>query len=471
MMQPRLAVLCLIFSVAWLASCEKQAPPPPKAEPPKAAAPVDEALKRLTAEVYIYAYPLVLTDVTRAVDTAGLPPDTFRHNARLPDATSTDVSNPNADFLYSQAWLDLSKGPVVLSVPDMRGRYYLVAVLGAWTNVVASLSKRTTDANGGRFAIVGPKWKGKLPGGVSEVQSPTDLAWLFARVQVKGEADAKAATRLQSQFNLKPLGARPKSSGKAARAETAAVDVKTDPREQVARMDAATFFTRFAMLLPGNPPAKDDAPMLEKMKALKVVAGHPFDVGALEPLAVASIDAGMKTALDAIRTSAKGGTGGDIRNGWAFDNALGRWGTDYGKRAVAAYIRLGLNAPEDALFMATRVDADGHPLDGTHDYVLHLDAGKSPTEDGFWSLSLYNDKQHFVASELNRYNIGSDSGIKPNADGSVDIYIQSATPGSDRAANWLPAPKGNFNVVLRTYWPMQDVVDGKWNAPGLRKVK
>jgi hypothetical protein len=132
-------------------------------------------MKRLAAEVYVYAYPIVLMDVTRAVDTAGVPPDTFRHKRTLPDASSTDVVSPNADFLYSQAWLDLSKGPVVLSVPDTKGRYYLIAMLDAWTNVAASLGKRTTGTEKEQFAIVGPSWKGTLPGGVSEVKRQPKL--------------------------------------------------------------------------------------------------------------------------------------------------------------------------------------------------------------------------------------------------------------------------------------------------------
>ena len=144
--QTRLALICVaLVGLAWLASCGKPETPSPKVELPPAAAPtVDTEMESLVGEVYVYAYPLVLTDVTRAVDTASLPIDTFRHEGTLPDASSTDVANPNADFLYSQAWLDLSDGPVILTTPDTRGRYYLIAMLGAWTNVVASLGTRTT---------------------------------------------------------------------------------------------------------------------------------------------------------------------------------------------------------------------------------------------------------------------------------------------------------------------------------------
>jgi hypothetical protein len=465
----RAAICAMVAGAVLLAACGKSEPPPPppKAEPPKPAAPtVNAELKRLAAEVYVFAFPLVLTDVTRAVETAGLPPDTFRHTRTLPDA-KTVTANPNADFLYSQAWIDLSKGPVLLSVPDTKGRYYLVALLDAWTNVAGSLGKRTTGTEKGEFAIVGPTWKGTLPGGVSEVRSPTEMTWLFARTQTSGGADVDAAAKLQNEFKLRPLRAAAKGAKVAA---APAVDEKTSPRDQVAAMDAATFYSRFAMLLAHNPVAADDAPMKEKIAKLGIVAGKPFALPQ-DALAARSIEEGAKSALEAIATSAKNGSGGEIRNGWTFDAALGRWGTDYGKRAVSAYNGIGLNAPEDAIFMTTDVDSEGHRLDGANRYVLRFDAKTLPPADGFWSLSIYDEKGHFVPNSINRYNLGSTSHLATGADGSTNIYVQNAAPGADKSANWLPAPTGRFSVILRIYWPKQEVVERRWVPPGLRKEK
>jgi hypothetical protein len=469
--QRRWFSIALALSVLALVACEQQqAPPPPKAEAPKPPPPsVDEKTKRLAAEVYVYAYPLVLTDVTMQVQTAKTPINTLTHRRGLPDATTIDAAYPNADFLYTQGWLDLSNGPIVLSVPDTKDRYYLFALIDAWTNVAGSLGKRTTGTDKIEFAIVGPEWKGKLPGGVSEVHSPTNLAWLYGRTQVNSKADLKTAMRLQDQYKLHPLGGS--SKGRKATEPTVPVDLKTDPREQIAKMDAATFFTRFALLLPDNPPAKDDAPMVEKMKTLGIVAGKPFDTSKLEPLAAKAVAEGAKSALDAIVTAAmRPGAGADIRNGWAFERDLGRWGTDYGKRALNAWKGLGANAPEDAIFMTARFDGGGHPLDGAQRYVLHFDKGKAPPTDGFWSLSLYNEQQHFAANPLERYNIGSNDKLVTNPDGSLDVYIQHQEPGKDKEANWLPAPSGPFTLVLRIYWPKQEVVDGRWTAPGIRRV-
>jgi hypothetical protein len=474
MKQGRTLTCALLSSVVWLAACGKSEPPPPPPPPPKVEAPkvtapdVNAEVKRLAAEVYVFAYPLVLTDVTRQVNTASAPPNTFAHKRVVADASSVDA-NPNADFLYSQAWLDLSKEPVILSVPDTKGRYYLIALLDAWTNVATSIGKRTTGTEKRDFAIVGPRWKGTLPADVTEIKSPTDLAWLFTRIEIAGKADRAAAAKLQEQFKVTPLAQRGKGSAKSASAAPrAGADVKSDPREQVARMDAAAFYTRFAALLPGSPPARDDQPMLAKIQKLGIVPGQAFDVAKLDPLAAKSIEQGVQQARDALATGAKGTGGADIRNGWVVDRALGRWGNDYGRRAVAAMNGLGANAPEDAIFMAARFDASGHRFDGAKRYVLHFDKDAMPPTDAFWSLSVYDDNRHFVANALNRYNIGSMDGLKVNPDGSLDILIQNADPGKDKEANWLPAPKGPFNLILRVYWPRQEVLDGRWNAPGVR---
>ena len=469
----RSLLLFALLGAALVASCDKtEPPPPPKVEAPKPAPPaVDEKMKRLAAEVYVYAYPIVLMDIARQVQEAKVPVNTFAHKRAVPDASATDVASPNADFLYSQAWLDLSKGPIILSVPDTKGRYYLIAMLDAWTNVAASLGKRTTGTEKGEFAIVGPKWKGTLPGGVSEVKSPTDMAWLFGRTEVNGKSDAATAAKIQDQYKLKPLAAPGKAGAKATAAPPGGLDVKTEPREQIAKMDAATFYSRFAMLLPGNPPAKEDAAIVEKMKTLGIVAGQRFDPAKLDPMSAKAVDEGARSALEAIVTAAKRpGAGADIRNGWLIERDLGRWGTDYGKRALNAWKGLGVNAPEDAIFMTAQLDGGGHRLDGANAYVLHFNNGNAPPTDGFWSLSLYDDKQRFVANPLDRYNVGSRDKLARNADGSLDIYIQNKDPGKDKAANWLPAPTGPFTLILRNYWPKQDVVDGRWVAPGIRRA-
>jgi hypothetical protein len=471
----RSLVACAILTSALLASCGPEPPPPPpKVTPPPivVAPPVNEQMKRLAQEIYVYAYPLVLMDVTRQVATAKTPINTFSHRRTLPDASATDVVNPDTDMLPSTAWLDLSKEPIVLSVPDMRGRYYLMSMQDAWTNVFASPGKRVTGTDKSDFAIVGPRWKGTLPGGVEEVKSPTDIVWVIGRTQVNGKSDVAAVNKIQDQYKLTPLSRWSKTAGSRAAAAAPAsgtrIDLKTSPAEQVAKMDARTFFTRFAEVLPSSPPTKDDAPMVDKMKRLGIVGGQPFDPSKLEASALEGINEAPKATQDAMLAAAKGTGGAEIRNGWKFHLDLGRYGVNYGKRAFVAWLGLGSDAPEDEIQMSTRLDAGGKPLDGGNKYVLHFDSGKTPPSDAFWSVTLYNDKKLLAANPIERYAIGDREKPTANPDGSLDIYIQNANPGGGKESNWLPAPKGSFNLVLRVYWPKPDVLAGRWSPPPIR---
>lgn len=458
-----LAALATAFLVV---ACSKSEPPPPPKTQAVAAPTVNEEVKRLATEVYVYAYPLVLMDVIKQVQTAKTPINAFQHRRFSPEAT--EVVNPNPDVVYSEAWLDVTE-PMVLSLPDTHGRYYVMAMLDAWTDVFQSPGKRTTGTKKGEFAIVGPKWKGELPNDVDEIKSPTTMVWLLGRTETN-RADDAAVAKLVEQYKLTPLSQWHKPGAKPAHvAGRAGADTKTAPTEQVAKMDAQTFFTRFAELLPGNPPAKEDASVVEKIQKLGIVAGQPFSMSKLDAASAKGVEDGAKAALDAIVLAAKGSLG-ELRNGWTIHWDLGRYGTNYGLRAVIAFVGLGTNAPEDAIFPTTHLDAGGHPLNGANKYVLHFDKGKAPPTQAFWSLAMYNDKQAFVANPIDRHAIGDRDKLKFNADGSLDLYLQNADPGTDRESNWLPAPKENFSVILRVYWPKQELLDRSWTPPAIKRV-
>ena len=361
-----------------------------------------------------------------------------------------------------------------------------------WTNVFSSLGKRVTGTEKADFAIVGAftsstpggsvpfhfgptmaKWKGTLPPGVEEVKAPTSMVLVTGYTQVNGKSDYAAVNKLQDQYKLAPLSRFTKSAKGAAAAAAASsagrVDTKTPPVDQVAKMDARTFFTRFALLLPDNPPSKDDAPMVDKMKKLGIVAGQPFDPAKLDAPTLEGIDQAPAGTQEAMRAAAKGTGGAEIRSGWTFHLDLGRYGANYGKRAFVAWMGLEGAAPEDEIAMTTRLDGAGKPLDGSGQYVLHFDNGRTPPVDALWSVTLYNDKQQFASNPLDRHAVGSADKLKANADGSIDVYVQSANPGGDKEANWLPAPKGPFVLVLRMYAPKQDVLTGRWAPPPVKR--
>lgn len=432
--------------------------------------PSDQAMKALSAEVFTFAYPMVLMDVTRELMTQRTPANTFSHKRTFPDATFTEVVSPNADTLYSSAWLDLSSEPVILSVPDTRGRYYLMPLMDAWTNVFAAPGKRTTGTRRGNFAITGPDWRGTLPKGVQEIRSPTSMVWLIGRTQANGKQDFPAVHRLQDQYRLTPLsawGGGRRVPDKAA--PRSALNPDSAPVEQVAAMDAQAFFTRFAALLPANPPAPADSAMVEKMRRMGIRPGVPFKTTVMEPSTARAVQEGATAALAAIEQAARKGNA-DAGNGWVMHRDLGTYGTSYGRRAVTAWVGLGANLPEDAIYASTRTDANGKPLQGGTRYVLHFDKDQLPPARAFWSLTLYNERQAFVPNPIQRYAIGSRDRLRYNRDGSLDIYIQHERPAGARAANWLPAPPDGLNMMLRAYWPEQALLDGTWMPPPVMPV-
>ena len=431
-------------------------------------------LDQLAAEAWIFGYPLVLMDVTRRAMTAqGQQPNTFEHLRSFPDPTFTDVVSPNADTLYSAAWLDVRAEPIVLSVPDLDGRYAMLPMLSGWTDVFAAPGSRTTGSAPGDFAIVGPNWSGELPAGVTRLDSPTSLAWLIGRTATSGTKDFLAVHRLQDQYQLTPLSrfepdapvgrtVRPLPTGGAGSA----------PVDQVARMDGSTFFGALAELLGDNPPRAQDTAMVAKLAELGI---QPRDENWVmsgpnaDPAIQAAIAGGPSAGQARLR-----GVGErldrDRIDGWSIPRGLGDYGADYDRRAYTALIGLGANLDADAIYPHATVDHQGRGLSGGHAYRMHFPAGQLPPVRGFWSLTLYDDKQGFVDNPIDRYAIGERDDTAFNEDGSLDIVIQHDDPGPGAQSNWLPAPTGSFNVFLRAYWPEESVLNGTWTPPPLVRL-
>jgi hypothetical protein len=432
---------------------------------------------QLGIEAVVYGFPLVIVDITQQVQTnvakaeegGHAPINQFSNFLKYPDASYKDVVRMNVDTLYSFGWLDLSKEPIVLSVPDPDGRYYLMPVIDAWTNVVASPGKRTTGTKAGNFAIVGPNWRGPLPNGVHEVKSPTNIAIIAGRTQANGPADYAVVNAIQKQYKLTPLSAFGKPYTPPAGVVDPKIDIKTPPVDQVARMSDAEFFMRLARLMRSNPPPAADAPALAKLASIGIVPGQDFNINTLDPAVAKGLKGVVKAALTDLRAAGKE-TGAPV-NGWRVPPMnVANFGTDYGERAVVALIGLGANIAADAVYPMGFEDADSQPLTGANRYVLHFDKGQMPPANAFWSLTMYNAQSFFVANPINRYNIAAWMPLKYNLDGSLDIYIQPDSPGADTESNWLPAAQDEFSVTLRVYWPKESMLNGAWKPPGIRKV-
>jgi hypothetical protein len=442
---------------------------------PKELVTADEA-EKIAVDAYIYGYPLVLMDVTKKVATnvpkvegEKAPVNQICHLRAFPDYTFTDVVSPNADTLYSFAWLDLASEPMVLSVPDVGKRYYLMPLLDAWTNVFASPGTRTTGNRRGDFAVVGPGWSGNLPAGIQEIKAPTNMVWLIGRTQTDGKDDYANVHGIQDHYVLTPLSACGKLYTPPANVPVeTGIDVRTPPVDQVADMDAATFFARLNALMQDNPPATADENPLKRFAAIGVEPGKPFDLQSHDPAVAKGLEQAVRAAQAKIVAEARK-PHGKIVNGWQVMNNTGRYGTAYLWRAVVALIGLGANLPEDAVYPRATTDVAGQPLTGAHRYVIRFPKGQLPPVRAFWSLTMYNARQYFVQNPRNRYAIGDRDKLKFNDDGSLSLYIQHDSPGKEKESNWLPAPADSFNVAMRLYWPKKEIVDGTWKMPPIEQ--
>ncbi len=429
-------------------------------------------------EAYTYLYPLVLMDATRrqAVNVeAGKaigrgPMNVFTHVPIFPPADFRDVVRPNFDTLYSIAWLDLTKEPMVVTAPDTQGRFYLLPMLDMWTDVFASPGKRTTGTGAGRFGVVPPHWNGKLPQGVQRIDAPTPYVWIIGRTQTNGAKDYEAVHKVQAGYTITPLSQWGKKPQPVKAIIDPAVDMKTAPMIQVDTMAAGKFFAYAAELLKVNPPHITDQPIIARMRRIGIVPGQSFDLGKADPAVMRALERAAPDALKNMQTKIP--TLARVVNGWSMNtDTMGVYGNYYLKRAIVALIGLGANVPEDAVYPLNLGDADGKPLTGTNKYVLQFAKNEIPPVAAFWSITLYDKDGFPTANALNRNAIGDRDDLKFNADGSVDLYFQNESPGKDKESNWLPAPTGDFNLTMRQYAPKLEVLDGRWAPPPIRRVQ
>lgn len=463
-----LTVAALSATVAWSLSGAADQPLKPTADQAQA----------LSQKAYTYGYPLVLLDLTCRVMTATprvtdtkAPYNQFMHKRSFPDHTFTDVVSPNVDTLYSTACLDLSDEPIILSVPDMGDRYYLMPLLDAWTNVFASPGTRTTGQAAGHFAIVGPGWTGTLPAGVQKIQAPTHLVWVLGRTFTADVEDYDTVRFIQNQYKLTPLSAWGTNYVPPQNVPVdPSVDPMSPPVEQVEKMSAEEFFWRVNALMIGNPPAPADQPLISEVAAMSVRPGEIFAAAGFEAEVWAAVEAGIKDAKQAMKAELASSKGKVVTNGWTYGLNFGSYGTDYVARAGVAFFGLGANLTADAVYPVTSADVTGTPFVGTNNYILHFDKAQLPPVKAFWSLTVYNEKQFLVENPIGRYALGSHSALTYNPDGSLDIYIQNTSPGAGKESNWLPTPAGPFDLVLRLYWPEQTVLDGTYQIPGVQKI-
>jgi len=420
----------------------------------------------LGAEAYLYGYPLVMVDVTRASAALNVGPENqLRRVRQFPDASFKDVVRPNVDTLYTTAFIDTAQGPWVFEMAANDQRYEVMAFLDGWTNVFAAPGSRRTGNAGGRFLLVGRAWQGELPAGMTLLRAPTDIVWLIGRTETRGVADYPLVHRLQDGITLRALNAP--LGGSVEPAWQGAAFKPAPPVQQMQAMGTEVFFDRLAALMLTNPPAAADAPMLLKLERLGVQAGRAPHWGLLERCAVS-----LGRWLADRRVARELKQPRDLLRGWSTPPAmLGDYGTHYNIRAVVAVVGLGANLPADAVYPNTGIDAQGRALDGSRRYRLHFRAGELPPVKAFWSITAYGADDFLIANPLKRHALGSRDPLVFNPDGSLDLWLQASAPDPARQPNWLPlAPGLPFLLNARLYWPEPAAIKGGWGMPAVEPL-
>ncbi|MFJ2866441.1 DUF1254 domain-containing protein [Kitasatospora sp. NPDC087314] len=433
-------------------------------------------------DVYVFGYSLVTMELTRRLQTNTVkvgstqaPPNQLLQYSAPPTPEMKDVVRPNVDTLYTQAWLDLTAEPMVLEVPVMdEGRYWLMELLDAWTNVVGDpnsikpLATPVTDPATGAevysYALTGPDWQGELPSGVHRLRMPTNTIWLLGRTEIynTSEEEIRTVTGYQNLMRLLPLSAWPNNGSYVPPDGVYDPDVPSTPPSELVNvtMTGPEFFEELAALLTRTPLNPPDAAMSAMLEELGV---HPYDRSKLPS------DAQLELAKHLGLSRISRHKASEPVNGWTFTKTnIGYYGTDYTQRAYITAIGLGANLPEDALYPSiagAATDDTGAPLR----YTLTFPAGQLPPVNGFWSLTAYDSDSFLIANPADIYAVGHY--VAPVADpatGATTLYIQ-ADPIADtelRATNWLPIDtKGNFSVTLRLYAPRTGDIPASWPPP------
>lgn len=438
----------------------------------------------IALEAYIYGYSLVTTEVTRVqmsnvpkVEGFRGPMNQFVDVKRYPPADYRGVSAPNADTLYSLAWLDLDQ-PMIFSHPDMGKRFYMFEMVDLWMVAFNTPGARTAGGNAANYLLTGPGWLGAVPPGMKHIRVASRYMVILGRTYADGtEKDYEAVNALQSQYKITPLAAW----GKPYTYQAPPVNAKPGfsmtekPQAAILAMGTDGYFNLMARLMGGAaPPAKADAPILARMAKLGIEPGKPFEPGKLDPQVQAALKDLPEKSLQKIaanRTSM-----GGMVNGWVITKGLGDYGTDYLKRAVVAAYGWPANRENDAVYPYTEVDSEKRTLTGDNKYTLTFPKGQTPPVKGFWSITMYEIDQGwwFVPNALNKFTVSPRNALKYNPDGSLTLHFQNRSPGEDRDANWLPSPKGEFILMLRMYWPKDkdpSILDGSWKVPAVQRVE
>jgi hypothetical protein len=435
--------------------------------------------RKIAQDAYVYGYPMV--DNYRILYAYFVDSQNTEYKApwnqliNIPRVYTPDdkaVQTPNSDTPYSFVGMDLRAEPIVLTVPAIeKTRYYSIQLIDLYTHNFAYIGSRATGNEAGRFLIAGPRWMGETPKGIKKVlRSETDLVLAGYRTQLFEPGDLENVKKIQAGYKAEPLSS---FLGKPAAPAAPAVHWVRPLSPQDQRV-SPEFFNVMSFLLQFTAPHPSEKALRARFARIGVEAGKPFDVAQLAPEMKTAIEGGMADGQKAYeefkRTQIDTGkvTAGDMFGTREYLK------NNYMARMAGAILGIYGNSKEEAMYPIYTLDAAGKLLDGTNRYTLRFAPGQLPPVHAFWSLTMYElPSSLLTANPINRYLINSPMlpDMKRDADGGMTLYVQNESPGKDKEANWLPAPKGPFWMSMRLYWPKPAALDGTWRQPPLTAVK
>ena len=434
--------------------------------------------RAIAKEASIYGFPLVDSyriQYSYFVDHGSpefkAPWNHLYNNARVYTPDDKAIQTPNSDTPYSYVGADLRAEPVVFTVPEVeKGRYYSLQFIDMYTFNFAYVGSRATGNSAGSYLLAGPKWKGEKPKGIkSVIRSETEFAFVLYRTQLFNPDDIEKVKKIQAGYTVQPLS---EFLGKPAPPTPPAVNFMK-PLTVEEERTSLLFFNELNFILQFCPTNPVEKALMARFAKIGVGAGKPFDPNSLSPELQKALQEGMADAWAAFKVHKE--TEVDTGKSSSADS----FGTraflkgNYMSRMSGAVLGIYGNSKQEALYPVYFIDAEKQKLDGSHRYILRFAPGQLPPANAFWSLTMYKLPESLLyANPLNRYLINSPMlpSLKREADGGITLYVQNASPGADKQANWLPSPDGPFFMALRLYWPKPEAPDGKWKAPPLNRV-
>jgi hypothetical protein len=468
-------IVAVVALVAGLVGCTKNETPDviSSAPPPSPAVVSPEQARAIAKEAYVYGFPMV--DNYRVMYSYFVNKEDpeykggwneIHNTSRVYTPEDTAVQTPNSDTPYSTVGADLRAEPLVLTVPPIeQDRYYSLQFIDGYTYNFDYVGSRTTGNGGGKYLLAGPNWKGGTPEGVDKViRSDTDLALVLYRTQLLGPSDMDSVKKIQDGYQVTPLSVYLNQPPPAPAPPIDFVPPLAPDQQKTSPQffEIMNFVLRFAPTLPAEKGMRD------RFATIGIGPDGSFDADKLSPEMRPAIEGGMADAwaeFDALKKD-KIDTG-QVGSADLFGTAQYLAG-NYLYRMAGAVLGIYGNSKDEAIYPGTSSDSTGQPLTGADRYTYHFASGQLPPVNAFWSLTMYEMPQSLlVANPMNRYLINSPmlSSLIKDPDGGITLYIQNESPGADKEANWLPAPKGPFQVILRLYWPKPDALNGSWKAP------